>query len=94
MLTNDEVRHIAHLSRINLTDEEVVHLTKDLETILHYIAKLEKLDVTNIEPTSHVLPLKNVYREDIVRPSLSQSDVMKITKSSHKGLFKVPQVIE
>ncbi len=94
MLTNDQVRHIAHLSRINLTDEEVARLTKDLENILHYIAKLEKLDVTHVEPTSHVLPLRNVYREDIVKPSLSQSNVMKLAKTTHNGSFKVPQVIE
>ena len=94
MLSKDIVRHIAHLARIHLEDHEVTPLTKDLESILHYVKKLEKLDVKNVKPTSHVLPLQNVFREDVVRPSLKQEDVMKISVSNHKGSFKVPQVIE
>lgn len=94
MLSKDEVRYIAHLSRVNLEDHEAERLTKDLEHILQYIEKLKELDVTDVKPTSHVLPLQNVYREDNVRPSLSQEEVMKISIVNHKGSFKVPQVIE
>lgn len=94
MLSKDDVKYIAHLARIHLRDEEVVSLTKDLESILDYVIKLEKLDVKEVKPTSHVLPLKNVYREDIVKPSLKQSDAMGIAVATHKGSFKVPRVIE
>lgn len=94
MLSKDDVKYIAHLARIHLRDEEVLSLTKDLESILDYVTKLEKLDVKEVKPTSHVLPLKNVYREDTVKPSLKQSDAMSIAVVSHKGSFKVPQVIE
>ena len=94
MLSKDEVKNIAHLARIHLREEEVVRLTKDLESILHYVAKLKKLDVKNVKPTSHVLPLKNVYREDTIRPSLKQDEVTGIAVAHHKGSFKVPQVIE
>ena len=94
MISKDEVRYIAHLSRVNLKDDEVEGLTKDLERILHYIEKLEQLDVTNVKPTSHVLPLQNVFRDDTVRPSLSQKEATRIAVASHKGSFKVPQVIE
>lgn len=94
MLSKEDVRYIAHLSRIHLQDQEVERLTKDLEGILHYIEKLKKLDVKGAKPTSHVLPLKNVYREDAVRPSLKQDEVMGISVANQKGSFKVPQVIE
>ena len=94
MLSQEEVKYIAGLSRIHLSDDEVSHLTKNLGDILHYIEKLKSLNVTDVQPTSHVLPLKNVYREDTIKPSLPQLDVMKLTPNTHKGFFKVPQVIE
>ncbi len=94
MFTEKDVKYTANLSRIHLTNEEIAKLTKNLEDVLQYIKKLEKLDVANVEPTSHALPLKNVYRDDIATPSLSQDEVMKLTKEKHHGSFKVPKVIE
>lgn len=94
MLSKDTTKYIASLSRIHLEDQEVEYLTQNLGGILQYIEKLNKLDVQNIQPTSHVLPLKNVYREDEVKPSLSQADALKFSISQQNGFFKVPQVIE
>lgn len=94
LITEDDVRYIASLSRIHLQGEEIQRLTKDLEAILHYVHKLEKLDVHTTEPTSHVLPLKNVYRADETKPSLSQEEVMRLAVQQHNGFFKVPKVIQ
>ena len=94
MLSKEEVKYIASLSRISLEEKEVEHLTKNLGDILHYIEKLKKLDVSHVSATSHVLPLKNIYRDDHIQPSLSQTEALKITPNQHKGFFKVPQVIE
>ena len=94
MLSEKLVRDIVYLSRIHLNDDEVKRLTKDLEGILQYVEKLQKLNVDQTAPTSHVLPLKNVFREDVVRPSLSQSEATKMAVAKHRGSFKVPQVIE
>lgn len=94
MITAKDVQYIANLSRIHLRDEEIAELTKNLEHILHYIAKLEKLDVSKVEPTSHVIPMKNVFRQDVVTPSLSQEEALKIAVEKHQGSFKVPKVIE
>jgi len=94
MISKEDVRYVAHLSRIYLQDNEVEHIAKDLEKILSYIEKLKEPDISNIKPTSHVLALKNVFRDDVVRPSLKQADVMKVAVSHHNGSFKVPQVIE
>ena len=94
MITENEVKHIASLARIHLEQDEIQGLTKNLENILQYMAKLEKLDVTKVEPTSHVMGLKNVFREDKITSSLKQEDVMKIAVEHYKNSFKVPKVIE
>jgi len=94
MIRKEDVKKAADLSRIHLKDDEMEFLTKDLENILEYIKKLENLDTSKIEPTSHVLPLSNVSREDTVKPSLSQKDSLKISVEQKKGAFKVPKIIE
>ena len=94
MLSKEEVRTIGSLSRIHLEETEVEHLTRNLVDILQYIDKLKKLDVSEIPPTTHVLPLKNVYRADKLKTSLSVQEAVKISPQSYKGFFKVPQVIE
>ena len=94
MLSKEEVRYISSLSRIHLEEGEVEYLTRNLADILHYIDKLKKLDVSETPPTTHVLPLKNVYRADKLKPSLSMQDAVNISSHAYKGFFKVPQVIE
>ncbi len=93
VITEKDVTYVASLSRIHLRQEEVEHLTKDLESILQYVHKLEKLDINGVEPTSHVLPLRNVYRDDRIRPSLQQHETLMITSQKQDGSFKVPKVI-
>jgi len=94
MITNDDVKYIASLSRIHLKEEEMATLRKDLEDILHYIEKLKKLDVSGVEPTTHPLPLKNVYREDRKQNGLSQEEALSMAVERKNGFFKVPKVIE
>ena len=94
MLSKEEVRTIAGLARIHLEEAEVEHLRRNLEDILRYIDQLKKLDVNGIAPTTHVLPLKNVYRNDKMKPSFLQPAALKISQHQYRGFFKVPQVIE
>ncbi len=94
MITRNTVQTIASLARMKLTNAELTTLTQDLEAILDYIAKLEKLDTSAVLPTSHVLPIQNVYREDRVAPSLSQAEALQIAITQQEGAFTVPQVIE
>jgi aspartyl-tRNA(Asn)/glutamyl-tRNA(Gln) amidotransferase subunit C len=94
MITPDDVKKAASLSRIHLRDEELLELTQNLEKILDYVNKLEALDVKNVEPTSHVLALKNVYREDNPETPFSQEQALKFAVEKEKGQFKVPPVIE
>ena len=94
MLSKEEVRYIASLSRIDLKDQEIEVFQKTLTAILDYIEKLKKLDVSGIAPTIHVLPLQDVFREDRTRPSLTKVEALRIAPAQAKGSFKVPQVIE
>jgi len=94
MITPENVKYIAGLARIHLSSQEIEQLTGNLEDILGYIEKLSKLDVEKVKPTSHVLSLENVYREDTPKPSLEQDDALSISVAKHNGSFKVPQVIE
>ena len=93
-MTKDEILHIASLARIHLEEKELEQLTQSLDDILHYITKLQKLDVKNVSPTTHVLPINNVFRADVVKPSLPQDEALSFAPAKHKGAFKVPQVIE
>jgi aspartyl-tRNA(Asn)/glutamyl-tRNA(Gln) amidotransferase subunit C len=94
MISIKDVEYVAGLARVHLREDEAERLTKDLENILLYIQKLDTLDVADVPPTSHVLPLKNVYRKDEVRPSLPQQEALKISVEQSEGFFKVPKVIE
>jgi aspartyl-tRNA(Asn)/glutamyl-tRNA(Gln) amidotransferase subunit C len=94
MISIKDVEYVAGLARVHLREDEAERLTKDLENILLYIQKLDTLDVADVPPTSHVLPLKNVYRKDEVKPSLPQQEALKISVEQSEGFFKVPKVIE
>lgn len=80
-----DIEYIARLARLELTKEEKEKFGRQLADILNYIEKLNQLDTTNIQPTAHIIPMKNVWREDKVKPSLPMF---------HKGFFEVPPVIE
>lgn len=94
MISKEDVKHIASLARIHLQESEVSELTKSLENILHYVDSLSKLNVTDIQPTTHVAPLKNVLRADMIKPSLKTASALEIAVEQHEGSFKVPKVIE
>lgn len=89
-----DVAYVAKLARIALTDKDIKLLGKQLDDILDYIGKLKEVDTKTTEPTSHVLPLKNVYRNDEVKPSFPLDEVLKNAPSKEAGFFKVPKVIE
>ena len=94
MISSKDVQYVAKLARVHLKEQDILKFTKNLEDILHYVAKLEKVNTSAIEPTSHVLPLKNIFREDTVRPSLPQKEALQNTLDPYQGSFKVPKVIE
>ena len=89
------VRHVALLSRLSLSEAELSAHAKQLASILLYISKLNELDTSGVQPTSHVLAsLKNVYREDVPRPSLDADRALANAPARDGDFFRVPQVIE
>jgi aspartyl-tRNA(Asn)/glutamyl-tRNA(Gln) amidotransferase subunit C len=89
-----DVKYVAHLARLALTPEEEAKFQAQLDNILGYIAKLNELDVSNVEPTAHAVPLVNVTRPDEVRPSLPHDEAMRNAPASLNGLFQVPKIVE
>jgi aspartyl-tRNA(Asn)/glutamyl-tRNA(Gln) amidotransferase subunit C len=92
--TELDLQHVAHLARLNLTKEEEQKFGAQLGQILGYIAKLNELDVSQVEPTAHAMPLVNVTRLDEMRPSLSNEQALRNAPASANGLFVVPKIVE
>ena len=95
-ITKKDVEHVARLARLALTEEEKERYTAQLESILEYIDKLNQLDTSQVAPTTHVLPLSNVWREDIAEPTRLglAEDILKNAPESEGSYFKVKKVIE
>jgi aspartyl-tRNA(Asn)/glutamyl-tRNA(Gln) amidotransferase subunit C len=89
-----DVKYVAHLARISLTPDEEKKLAAQLGGILGYIEKLKELDVTNVEPTAHAVPMVNVTRADEIRPSLPHEDALRNAPARANGLFIVPKIVE
>jgi aspartyl-tRNA(Asn)/glutamyl-tRNA(Gln) amidotransferase subunit C len=89
-----DVKYVAHLARLALTPDEEKKLAAQLGGILDYIEKLKELDVTNIEPTAHAVPMVNVTRPDEIRPSLPHDDALRDAPARASGLFIVPKIVE
>ncbi|HVS71055.1 MAG TPA: Asp-tRNA(Asn)/Glu-tRNA(Gln) amidotransferase subunit GatC [Phycisphaerae bacterium] len=93
-LDEAQVRHVAKLARLKLTDADVGRYATQLTAILDYVAQLKAVDVTGAEPMAHPLPLKNVLREDVVRPGLSTDEVLANAPAREGPYFAVPKVLD
>lgn len=93
-ISKKDVEHVAKLARLKLTWEEKEKFGKQLSEILEYVEKLNELDTEKVEPTSHVIPLQNVMREDRVKPSLPVEEVLGNAPAREGKYFKVPRIIE
>jgi aspartyl-tRNA(Asn)/glutamyl-tRNA(Gln) amidotransferase subunit C len=93
-LTLAEVEHVARLARLALTPAEKERMRSQLDVILGYVAKLEEVDITGVAPTSHVVPLVNVMRDDEVRPSYPADAMLANAPEPAGDLFRVPKILE
>ena len=93
ILSNEEVRHIAQLARLQLNPEEVDPIARQMNDILIYMDQLNKLDTSEVEPTSHALQLANAFREDQVEPSLPLEESLAIAPEQGRSAFVVPKII-
>ena len=93
-VTRDIIEHVANLARLNLTEEEKDKMTSEMENIISYVDKLNELDTSNVKPMEHVIPIKNVFREDKVDKSYDIDRILANAPSQEDGCFKVPKVVE
>jgi len=88
------IEKVARLARLELSEDEMETFGDQLEQILTYMEQLNRLDTTGVEPTSHAIPIYNIFREDEVKSSLAQEEVLTIAPDEEDGHFKVPKIIE
>lgn len=89
-----DVGYVSHLARLELSPEEQRRFGGQLAQVLGYVEKLKQLDVSKVEPTAHAVPLVNVTRPDVVRPSLSNDEALRNAPAKANGLFLAPKIVE
>jgi aspartyl-tRNA(Asn)/glutamyl-tRNA(Gln) amidotransferase subunit C len=92
-ITREEVAHLADLARIDLSDAELDHLAPQLAVILDSIKSINEVAAEDIPPTSHPMPLTNVFREDVVRPGLAAEDALAGAPEVEQQRFAVPRIL-
>jgi len=93
-LTRDEVRHIALLARLPLSEDESAAFTEQLDHILEHFRALDRLDTTNVEPTAHVAPMETPFRDDVVSTTPDTEAWLANSPARDGRFFKVPKIIE
>lgn len=93
-ISEEQVKRVAHLARLAITENEAQMLTEQLDKIITYAEQLNELNTDNVEPTSHVLEIKNVMREDRAQTGLPREEVLKNAPEHQDGQFKVPGIME
>ncbi|MBI1825715.1 MAG: Asp-tRNA(Asn)/Glu-tRNA(Gln) amidotransferase subunit GatC [Planctomycetes bacterium] len=90
----ETVRHVAHLARLRISDEEAALYAAQLSKIVAYVDQLNEVDTSNVEPTAHPLPLMNVWREDNPTPSWTPQQALQNAPQSQNNFFRVPKVLD
>lgn len=89
-----EIDHVALLARVELSDDEKKLFSGQVGRIIDYIDKLNEVDTSDVEPTAHILPMKNVFREDRLRPSLPLEKALQNAPERDNTFYRVPRIIE
>lgn len=93
MISREDVANLANLARIDMSDEELDHLASELSVILDAVARVQEVANSDVPPTSHPIPMSNVFRVDENRPSLSPEDALSGAPATEGQRFKVPQIL-
>jgi len=92
-ISREDVAHLAALARITMNEAELDHLAKEMAVILDAVARVQEVSGEDVPPTSHPIPVNNVYRDDVVLPSLTPSEALSGAPAQEDGRFKVPQIL-
>jgi aspartyl-tRNA(Asn)/glutamyl-tRNA(Gln) amidotransferase subunit C len=93
-VTKETIEHVANLARLNISEAEKEKLTSEMENIISYVDKLNELDTSNVKPMEHVIPIRNVLREDRVTGSIDREKLLRSAPVHEEGCYKVPKVVE
>lgn len=93
-ISKEQVEHVARLARLEVSEDEKATFARQLSGILTYMDQIKELDTAGVEPTATVLPTDNVFRDDEVRPSLSQEKALANAPDQMDGFFRVPKIVE
>jgi aspartyl-tRNA(Asn)/glutamyl-tRNA(Gln) amidotransferase subunit C len=93
-MTRDEVARLAHLARLALRDDELAHLAEQLDVIVAAVARVAEVAADDIPPTSHSVPLTNVFRPDELQPSLPRDAALAGAPAAEDGRFRVPRILD
>jgi len=93
-VTKETIEHIADLARLNISEAEKEKFTLEMEKIISYVDKLNELDTSDVKPMEHVIPIRNILREDVVTGSFDREKLMENAPSQEQGCYKVPKVME
>ncbi|MBQ8887217.1 MAG: Asp-tRNA(Asn)/Glu-tRNA(Gln) amidotransferase subunit GatC [Candidatus Gastranaerophilales bacterium] len=92
MISTDDVKHVAKLARLELTEEEIDKYSKQLGSILQYVEQMNEVDTTGIEPMPHAIPVYNVMREDVVKYEQTKDEMLANAPFEEDGFFRVPKI--
>lgn len=93
-ITREQVAHLGRLARLSLTDDELDHYSVQLADILGAVARVSEVATPDVPATSHPMPLQNVFRDDVVRPGLSQAQALSGAPAAEDDRFRVPRILE
>ena len=94
VISKEEVKHIAKLAKLSLSDKEVEKFSTELGQIADFVAELNEVDISGVEPTAHVVDKKNVFRKDDRQDSFPREQILKNAPSKEAGCISVPKVVE
>lgn len=93
-VTREDVENVALLSRLRIDEKDMDKNIQELSDFLEYVDRLQQVDTENVTPTAHVLPIQNVFREDVVKPSLNRDLALSNAPEQEDGYFRVPKIVE
>ena len=93
-VTREDVENVALLSRLRIDEKDMDKNIQELSDFLEYVDRLQQVDTENVAATAHVLPIQNVFREDVVKPSLNRDLALSNSPEQEDGYFRVPKIIE
>ena len=93
-VTREDVENVALLSRLSIDEKDMDKNIQELSDFLEYVDRLQQVDTENVAATAHVLPIQNVFREDVVKPSLNRDLALSNAPEQEDGYFRVPKIVE